>query len=367
MEKIYDVIILGSGPAGLTAAIYTQRFGLDTLLIAGRTWGGQLQLTTEVENWPGTRRIMGPVLMKNMRDHVADLGVEIFDLNFTKLTIPDLDSGNQAVKPYQDSRKPFTVTAEDKTFVGKTVIVATGEDTKWLGVPGEERLRGRGISSCAPCDAFFFKGKPVAVVGGGDSAMEETHVIANVASDVILIHRKDEFRAQQAMIDKVKAMKNVRFLFNTVVVDVIGETSLTGVLLKTESVSPKQRVSSFKELVASFEGTLRQAQGEVGGTWELPRAGLFVAIGHVPNTSVFQGPVSPDASQGGLTLDSHGYVKREEDRDPNGALKYFTKTNIPGVFTAGDVHDARYKQAVTAAAFGCMAALDVQRWLSEYK
>lgn len=330
---IYDVIILGSGPAGLTAAIYTQRFGLKTLLIAGRTWGGQLQLTTEVENWPGTRRIMGPVLMKNMRDHVADLGVEIKDVNVTSLT----------------GTGPFTVKAQDITAVGKAVIVATGEDTKWLGVPGEERLRGRGISSCAPCDAFFFKGKPVAVVGGGDSAMEETHVIANVASDVILIHRKDEFRAQQAMIDKVTAMKNVRFLYNTIVVDVIGETSLTGVLLKTESVSPKQGVSTFKELVASFGGTVKSEN-----TWEFPRAGLFVAIGHVPNTSVFQG----------LVLDSHGYVKREEDRDEYGTLRYFTKTNIPGVFTAGDVHDARYKQAVTAAAFGCMAALDVQRWLA---
>lgn len=251
---------------------------------------------------------------------------------------------------------PFVITAEDKTYEGKTVIIATGADTRWLGVPNEGKLRGHGISSCAPCDAFFFKGKPVAVVGGGDSAMEETQVIAKVASDVILIHRRDEFRAQKAMIDKVKSMPNVRFLYNTHVVDVIGDTMLTSVLLDTQTISPKQGVASFDELVTKFGGTLRPPQGKQQGTqWELPRAGLFVAIGLVPNTQTFQG----------LELDSHGYVKRYEEKDENGAIKYFTKTNVQGVFTAGDVHDARYKQAVTAAGFGCMAALDVEKWLSE--
>ncbi|MBI2405053.1 FAD-dependent oxidoreductase [Candidatus Gottesmanbacteria bacterium] len=330
-----DVVIIGSGPAGLTAAIYCQRFGLSTVVIAGRKWGGQLMLTTDVENYPGFRHILGPELMQKMRDQTKDLGVEIVDLSVTKL---------------DTSKKPFLVTAEDKTFEGKTVIIATGADTKWLGVPNEGKLRGHGLSSCAPCDAFFFKGKPVAVVGGGDSAMEEAQVIAKVASDVILIHRRDEFRAQKAMIDKVMSLKNIRVLYNTQVMDVIGDTTLTGVLLDTRVISPKQGVASFDELVVAFSGVKK-----TNTQWELPRLGLFVAIGLVPNTQIFQG----------LELDSHGYVKRYEEKDENGVLKYFTKTNVPGVFTAGDVHDARYKQAVTAAGFGCMAALDVQRWLAE--
>ncbi len=332
---MYDVIILGSGPAGMTAAIYCQRFGLKTVLVAGHTWGGQLQLTTDVENWPGTRKILGPQLMKNMRDHVADLGVEIVEQIAIQLNV---------------TKRPFEVTIEDKTLQGKSIIIATGESTKWLGVPSEDKLRGRGISSCAPCDAFFFKGKPVAVVGGGDSAMEETQVIAKVASDVVLIHRRSEFRAQKAMIDKVTAMKNVRFLYNTVIVDVLGDQSVTGLLLKTETISPKQNVKDFTVLVKAFGGVKKSAN-----TWELPRQGVFVAIGHVPNTSVFTG----------LDVDSHGYVKRYEEKDEKGMLMYATKTNVAGIFTAGDVHDTRYKQAVTAAGFGCMAALDVQRWLSE--
>ncbi len=340
---MYDVIILGSGPAGLTAAIYTQRFGLSTIIVAGRTWGGQLQLTTEVENFPGFGKIMGPELMGKMRAHVEGLGVKILDKAATKLT-----RGGRELK--FATTELFVVTAEDETLEGKAVIVATGADTKWLGVPNEGKFRGRGVSSCAPCDAFFFKGKPVAVVGGGDSAMEETYVIAKVASDVVLIHRRDEFRAQKAMIDKVTALPNVRVLYNTQVIDVVGDTALTGILLDTPTISPKQGVASFDELVAKFGGTKK-----TGTQWELPRSGLFVAIGLVPNTQIFQG----------LDVDSHGYVKRYEEKDENGVLTYFTKTNIPGIFTGGDVHDSRYKQAITAAGFGCMAALDVQRWLSE--
>ncbi|MBI3577279.1 FAD-dependent oxidoreductase [Candidatus Gottesmanbacteria bacterium] len=332
---MYDVIILGSGPAGLTAAIYTQRFGLSTAVVAGRSWGGQLMLTTDVENYPGFAHIMGPELMQKMRDQVAGLGVKILDLDFTHLDA---------------TKRPFVVTAEDKTIEGKTVIVATGADTRWLGVPNEEKLRGHGVSSCAPCDAFFFRGKPVAVVGGGDSAMEEAQVIAKVSPDVVIIHRRDEFRAQQAMLDKVMAMKNVRYLYNTEVIDVIGETNLEAVLLETKTVSPKQGVSSLDELIATLGGSKFEANN-----WKLPRQGLFVAIGLDPNTQKFEG----------LELDSHGYVKRFEEKSDTGLMVYATKTSVPGVFTAGDVHDARYKQAVTAAAFGCMAALDVQRWLSE--
>ena len=349
---MYDVIIIGSGPAGLTAGIYAQRFGLSTTIVAGRKWGGQLQLTTDVENFPGFPNILGPDLMQKMRDHVAGFGVEIVDLDFTGLSFPrkresigsPIGSGMTRVD------WPFVVTAEDKILQSRTIIVATGADTRWLDVPNEERLRGKGLSSCAPCDAFFFRGKPVAVVGGGDSAMEETQVIAKVSPDVVLIHRRDEFRAQAALLDKVTSMKNVRYLFNTRVIDVLGDPSLTSVLVETDNVSPKQGVKSLDELITKFGGTKRE-----GKQWELPRQGLFVAIGLIPNTQKFVG----------LDLDSKGYVRRFEEKDENGVLKYFTKTSVPGIFTAGDVHDARYKQAVTAAAFGCMAAMDVQRWLEE--
>ncbi len=332
----YDVIIVGSGPAGLTAAIYCQRFGLSTVVIGGNKWGGQLMLTTEVENFPGFGKILGPDLMKKMRDHAESLGVKVLDVSADKM---------------ETTQTPFKVKAGEETYESKTVIVATGADTRWLGVPGEGKLRGHGVSSCAPCDAFFFRGKPVAVVGGGDSAMEETTVLAKVASDVTLIHRRDEFKAQKAMIDEVMALKNVRAIYNTHVVDVLGEATLTGLHLYTDSVSPKQGVGTFDELVAKFNGKKIN-----DNEWELPRSGVFVAIGLVPNSQVFQS----------LEVDNHGYVKRFEERDQNGVIKYFTKTSIPGIFTGGDVHDARYKQAVTAAGFGCMAALDVNTWLTEH-
>lgn len=331
----YDVVIIGSGPSGLTAGIYCQRLGLTSVIVAGKKWGGQLQQTTEVENWPGTRTIMGPELMTNMKDHAQDLGVEIIDQQAINLT----------------TVSPLTVSLEDgRQLSAKAIILAMGADTRWLEVPNEEKLRGRGVSSCAPCDAFFFKGKPVAVVGGGDSAMEEAQVIAKVASDVVLIHRRDEFRAQQAMIDKVQSLSNTRFLYNTEIVDVVGDTILTGIHLKTVSLSPKQRVKDMAELIANFGGTKINEH-----EWILPRSGVFVAIGLVPNTqmlSTFQ-------------IDPHGYLERQEERDPAGHLKYSMKTNYPGIFTAGDIHDYRYKQAITAAAFGCMAALDVNAWLNE--
>jgi len=332
---MYDVIILGSGPAGLTAAIYAQRFGLKTVVAAGTAWGGQLMLTTDVENWPGTRHIQGPQLMRNMRAHAEEVGAEIIDDECLKL---------------EGTFPRFIVTVGDKQLKGKTVIIATGQHTRWLGVPNEDRFRGRGISSCAPCDAFFFRGKNVAVVGGGDSAMEEAQVLAKVAADVIIIHRRDEFRAQKAMVDKVTAMPNVKFIYNSQVVDVVGEQTVSGIILKTEPLSPKQNVASLDELISTFGGTKRE-----DGTWILPRHGVFVAIGHVPNTNYFTN----------LERDSHGYVKRYEEKDDHGGIKYVTKTSVPGIFTAGDVHDARCKQAITAAGFGCMAAIDVQRWLAE--
>ena len=333
---MYDVIIIGSGPAGLTAGIYCQRLGLNAVIIAGRKWGGQLQLTTDVENFPGFGQIMGPELMQKMRDHATHLNVPILDVWATAVST---------------GKSPFTVTLEEgKTLQGTAVIIATGADTKWLGVPNEERLRGRGISSCAPCDAFFFRGKPVAVVGGGDSAMEEAQVIAKVTSDVVLIHRREEFRAQKAMVDKIQKTANIKCLYNTRVLDVLGDKSLTGLLLETDSISKKQEVSSFDALVKKFGGEKKD-----GKQWVLPRAGVFVAIGLIPNTQFLEG----------FDLTPHGYLKRVEEQDEHGNVCYYTKTKIPGIFTAGDVHDARYKQAITAASFGCMAALDVDKWLME--
>lgn len=341
-SEIYDVIIIGSGPAGFTAAIYCQRFLLRTIVVAGRTWGGQLQNTTEVENFPGMGLIQGPILMKKMRDHVLDLKIPIHDEWVTAL---------------DPSKQPFAVTLEEgKVIFGKSVIIATGADTKWMGVPNEVRLRGKGVSACAPCDAFFFRGKPVAVVGGGDTAMEETQVIANVASNVVLIHRRDEFKAQAAMVQKAKSKKNVRCLYNTTVIDVLGDPTLSGLLLETKTISPKQGVSSFDELVVSFGGKkLEKGQKGTKTQWILPRAGVFVAIGLIPNTQFLRG----------FDLDSHGYLARREERSDTGSIVYTTKTKFEGIFTAGDVHDTRYKQAITAAGFGCMAALDVEKWLHD--
>jgi len=306
MENIYDVIILGSGPAGLTAAIYTTRAGLKTLVIAGEKWGGQLQLTTEVENFPGfPEGIQGPELMANMRKQAEHHGAEIVDVPFTK--------GNF-------DASPFTLETPEKNYQGKAVIIATGVDTKWLGVPGEKEKIGRGISSCAPCDAPFFRNKKVIVAGGGDSAMEEAIVLTRFAESVTIIHRRDAFKASQAMIDKAKAEPKITFLLNSQIEEVMGEMKVSGVKVKNNLT------------------------GEVT---EMPIDGVFVAIGHIPNTKVFEG----------IDRDEKGFIKVSEH----------TKTNKDGVFVAGDVHDRQYMQAVTAAGFGCAAALEAERWVEARK
>lgn len=309
---LYDVIIIGSGPAGLTAGLYTSRADLKTLIIAGSKWGGQLQLTTLVENYPGfPEGIQGPDLMLNMRKQTTRFGAEFVDKQLKELDV---------------TKQPFTAKVEGTTYQSKTVIVATGADTKWLDVPGEQKLLGKGISSCAPCDAFFYKGKKVIVVGGGDSAMEEALVLTKFAIEVTIIHRRSEFKASRIMQDRVKNNKKIKILWDTSVKEVLGKDKVTGVKLETKGK----------------------------GVWEMGVDGIFVAIGHLPNTPVFKG----------IDLDPKGFVKRKETYD-QGILTYFTSTNINGVFTAGDVHDYRYKQAVTAAGFGCMAALDVEKWLEE--
>ena len=303
---MFDVIIIGSGPAGLTAAIYTTRGNLKTLIVAGVKWGGQLMLTTSVENYPGfPDGIQGPDLMNAMRKQAERFGAEVIDKDFVKADFSNPPAGG-----------PFRVSTADTTYEGQTVIIATGADTRWLNVPGEQEKIGRGVSSCAPCDAFFFKEKNVIVVGGGDSAMEEALVLTKFAREVSIIHRREEFRASNIMFDRAKKNPKIKFILNSEIAEVLGDTKVTGVKIKNNKTN---KIS------------------------EMPIDGIFVAIGHIPNSAVFKG----------IATDNNGFIKVHDHY----------KTNIDGVFVAGDVHDSHYKQAVTAAGFGCMAALEAERWL----
>lgn len=303
---MYDVIIIGSGPSGLTAAIYTTRASLKTLVIAGLKWGGQLQLTTDVENFPGfPEGIQGPDLMMNMRKQVERFGAEFIDAD-----MDPTDFSNQ-------SGGPFTVTVEGKPYQGKALLIATGADAKTLGVSGEKELTGHGISYCATCDGAFFRGKKIIVVGGGDSAMEEAIFLTHFAEHVTIVHRRDTCsKASQIMFDRAKSNPKISFLYNSQIVEVAGSG-------KVERV--KVQNTQTQEIT------------------EMPIDGIFVAIGHIPNTKVFKG----------VALKEGGYVRVQDG----------TRTNIEGIFVSGDVEDERYQQAVTAAGFGCMAALDIERWL----
>lgn len=299
----WDVVIVGSGPAGLTAAIYTTRGAASTLIIGGSTWGGQLMLTTTVDNFPGfPKGVMGPQLMTDMRAQA-----ERFGAKFVGADLESIDT----------TKVPFEVTAEGKVYKAKVVIVATGAKTLWLNVPGMSNLIGKGISSCAPCDAPFFKNKKVAVVGGGDSAMEEALVLTKYASEVTIIHRRDQFKASQAMQQKVLSNPKIKVLWNSEVVSVVGEAKLEKLKIKNNKDNTEN---------------------------ELAVDGLFIAIGHKPDTDIFKGKIE---------LDERGFV----------VVKDHTKTSVNGILTAGDVHDHEYKQAVTAAAFGCMAGMDALKYL----
>jgi thioredoxin reductase (NADPH) len=302
-QEVYDVIIIGSGPAGLTAAIYTTRAGLRTLIIAGEKWGGQLQLTSLVENFPGfPDGIMGPELMERMRKQAEHHGAEFLQKSFTQGDF---------------SQQPFMIEAGDEKFQAKAVILASGADARWLGVKGEEALIGKGVSSCATCDAPFFRNKNVFIVGGGDSAMEEALVLANVANSVTLVHRRDALRASQIMQDRVKNHPKIKLLLNSEIREIKGDVRVAGVTLFNNQTNTSE---------------------------DLPADGVFVAIGHIPNTKMFQG----------IELDEQGYIKVHDHYH----------TNVPGVFTAGDVHDRAYRQAITASGFGAAAALEAERWLT---
>jgi thioredoxin reductase (NADPH) len=299
-----NVIIIGSGPAGLTAAIYTARANLKPILILGAHAGGQLTLTTEVENYPGFHHaIMGPDLIAEMRQQAERFGTEFLAGDITSVDL---------------KQNPLRVIVDgERTLETKTLIIATGASTIWLGVPGESALMGHGVSSCATCDGFFFRGQELVVVGGGDSALEEANFLTRFATKVSVVHRRDKLRASKIMQDRAFKNEKITFIWNSVVEDILGNDLVTGVRLRN--------------IVT-------------GQLSELKAAGVFVAIGHSPNTRLFEGQVA---------MDAHGYI----------LTKHGMATNIPGVFAAGDVQDVRYRQAITAAGSGCMAAMDAERYL----
>jgi len=306
---VRNIVIVGSGPAGLTAAIYAARANMSPLVLEGLQPGGQLTTTTDIENFPGfPEGVQGPDLMDRMRTQAQRFGAECV---FRSATAVDL------------SKRPFRVTVDDEEVVeAQTVVIATGASAIYLGLDSEARLRGRGVSACATCDGFFFRGKDIAVVGGGDTAMEEATFLTHFASSVTVIHRRDRLRASKAMQQRAMANPKIRFLWNTEVLEVLTETG--------------------KEVTG-----LRLRDGVTGRDTVLPVQGLFLAIGHRPNTDVFRGSVETDEK---------GYV----------LVRRRTETSVPGVFACGDCVDTRYRQAITAAGTGCAAAIDAERWLEEH-
>lgn len=301
---MHNVVIIGSGPAGLTAAIYAARANLSPLLIEGWQSGGQLTTTTEVENYPGfAKGIMGPELMKDMRAQAERFGTKFLTGEVTAVDV---------------RKRPFTIIVDgEQTIQTKTVIIATGASAIPIGLKNEARLTGHGVSTCATCDGFFFKGKELLVVGGGDSALEEANFLTRFATRVSVVHRRDKLRASKIMQDRAIRNEKITFIWNSVVEDILGTDAVTGARLKNVVT---------------------------GKLSEIPCAGVFVAIGHRPNTSLFAGQID---------MDEKGYIRTHGS----------TATNIPGVFAAGDVQDSTYRQAITAAGSGCMAAIDAERFL----
>ncbi len=299
-----NVIIIGSGPAGLTAAIYTARANLNPLLIEGAQPGGLLTTTTEVENYPGFHHaVMGPDLMKEMRAQAERFGTEFLTGEVTQAEV---------------TQRPFRLTIEEERVIeSKTLIIASGASALKIGVPGEAQLMGHGVSTCATCDGFFFRGKELVVVGGGDSAMEEATFLTKFATKVSVVHRRDKLRASKIMQERALKNTKVAFVWNSVVEEILGNGVVSGVRLRNV---------------------------ENGQTSDLACAGVFIAIGHKPNTELFKGQ---------LDMDDKGYIRTHDG----------TATKIPGVFAAGDVQDSKYRQAVTAAGSGCMAAIDAEKYL----
>jgi thioredoxin reductase (NADPH) len=305
---MHNVVIIGSGCAGLTAAIYAARANLRPLVLDGHEPGGQLSLTTHVENYPGfPDGILGPELIENMRKQAHKFGTE-----FKAGAVTEVDL----------TKRPFKIIAGKHTYEAEALIVAAGASARLLGVKGEKELIGHGLSTCATCDGYFFRGKPIAVVGGGDSAMEEANFLSRYASKVYLVHRRSEFRASKIMLERVKKNEKIEFMTPFVVEEIVAPKGLVEGVRLRNSETRKER--------------------------DLAVDGVFVAIGHVPNTTVFKGK---------MEMDANGYL----------IAKHGSLTAVPGVFVAGDVQDHRYRQAVTAAGSGCMAALDAEKFLEEHK
>lgn len=307
-EQIHNVLIIGSGPAGLTAALYAARAELKPVVIAGLQPGGQLTTTSEVENFPGfPDGIQGPDLMENMTKQVKRFGAEVVTDNVTTVDF---------------TVQPFIVRTSAAEYKARTVIIATGAEANWLGLLNEQRLRGKGVSACATCDGFFFKGKDITVIGGGDSAMEEALFLTKFGSSVTIIHRREEFKASKIMLKRAQENPKIKFITNVTVVDVLGENTVEGIRIRHNDTSAEETLAV---------------------------QGYFAAIGHTPSTKIFAGA--------GLHMNEKGYIEPQE----------FTQTNIPGVFVAGDVHDHRYRQAITAAGEGCKAALDAEKYLAVHE
>ena len=303
MAKVYDIIIIGSGPAGYTAAIYAARANLSVLMLQGYLAGGQLMQTSDVENYPGFEDgILGPSMMEIFEKQARRFGTEMIAEDVTGIDF---------------SKRPFTITTDSGSYYARSVIISTGASAKWLGLPDEQRLQGRGVSACATCDGFFFKNKDIAVIGGGDTAMEEALFLTRYANHVTVIHRRDTLRASKIMQDRAFRNPKISFILDTEVIGILGEDIVEGV---------------------------RMRNVKTGAESTLPVQGFFLAIGHQPNTGLFKGIID---------MDKAGYI----------VPVTYTMTNIPGVFAAGDVTDHRYRQAVTAAGDGCRAALDAERWL----
>jgi len=310
-DNHHKVIIIGSGPAGLTAAIYAARANLNPVIFEGMQPGGQLTITTEVENYPGfVDGIQGPELMDIMRNQATRFGTTAL---FKEITEVDL------------SKKPFVLKSEDEVYTADTVIISTGASARLLNIESETKYMGYGVSACATCDGFFYKEKKVLVVGGGDTALEEATYLTNFASEVIIIHRRDGFRASKIMMDRAEKNPKIKFMTNYVINEVVGKEE-----------------NGIKSVTGAVLGNTQD-----GSTTKIDTDGIFIAIGHKPNTKIFKGQ---------LDMDETGYLNVKAGS---------TYTNIDGVFAAGDVADKTYRQAVTAAGTGCMAALDAQRWLEE--
>lgn len=323
METIQNVVIIGGGPAGLSAAIYTARAGFKPLVFAGSPPGGQLMLTTEVENYPGFKDILGPQLVETFRNQAKAFCTEIIDSNVTAVDF---------------TKRPFTIICSKKTVQTKSVIIATGAQALWLGLESETKLRGRGVSACATCDGFFFRNKAVAIVGGGDTAMEEAQTLTKFANLVYLIHRRESFRASKIMQERVMSNPKIKVLLNNEIVEILGEQKVEGIKLKNP----------------------------VEGKNSLSLDGVFVAIGHKPDTMLFKDHITLDDK--GYVVTSHIesiYAAKNRIPPRNFDFHYFTMTSVPGVFAGGDCVDFLYRQASTAVGMGVSAALDTERWLVE--